>query len=241
MLTATYTLVALSVEQASMRVSLLAFQQYVRATLVRQNRISLRQLEYACATLDQLYQACHWCKIEMYLIPAIRGVSARADQLLDELSRLNQAALGAIRSLQERMGDMAGGADMQVAQVCDGIETFCATLLQRLEKEQRELFALARSVICGEAWFAIANQFMMHDARADEARRARPAAPSTVPRTALSVWPDGPGDAQCTVPALAALPLPEAGAVPPASRPSPHTPCSYLPRQPGANRRATAE
>src|SRR5476651_393242 len=108
MLTATYTLVALSVEQASVRVGLLALRHYVRSTLVRQNRISLRQLEYACATLDQLYQACHWRKIEMYLIPVLRGASERADQLLDELSRLNQAALEAIRTLQQRIEDVAG-------------------------------------------------------------------------------------------------------------------------------------
>jgi len=271
MLTATYALVALSVEQASVRVGLLAFRHYVRSTLVRQNRISLRQLEYACATLDQLYQACHWRKIEMYLIPALRGASERADRLLDELSRLNQAALGAIRALRERLDGLDGGVDLQVAQVCEGIETVCAALLQRLEREELELFALARRVMCGEAWFAIANQFMLHDARADEARRSRRAMPppslATIPpaanKLALSVWPDAAGRARDANPAneadeacmsgepgfsvaeLVALPVPDVGAGPlsphPPShstgRPSPH----HLPRQPGANHRATSE
>jgi len=275
MLTATYTLVALSVEQASVRVGLLALRHYARSTLVRQNRISLRQLEYACATLDQLYQACHWRKIEIYLIPAIRGGSERADQLLDELSRLNQAALDAVRTLQERIMAMDGGVETQVAQVCDGIETFCAALLQRLEKEEQELFALARRVICGEAWFAIANQFMLHDARADEARRTRQVLPSSVtappaaPQLALSVWPDGADDRPYMVPQLAALPLPNGGAAPSAcqrasdasdhawspssahslahtsahtsAHPACHASPLHLPRQPGANRRATAE
>jgi hypothetical protein len=36
MLTATYTLVALSVEQASVRMSLLSFQKYMRTTLMQQ-------------------------------------------------------------------------------------------------------------------------------------------------------------------------------------------------------------
>lgn len=184
MLTATYTLVALSVEQASVRLSLLALQQYVRSTLMPQSRISLHQLEYACATLDQLYQACRWRKIEMYLIPAIRASTERADQLLDELGRLNQAALGVIRALTARIVDGDDAMHGHVAQTCAGIETFCAALLQRLEKEERELFAIARRVIGGEAWFAIAHQFMVHDARVEEERRARPAAA----KTALSLW-----------------------------------------------------
>ncbi|MBJ7309022.1 hemerythrin domain-containing protein [Rugamonas sp. CCM 8940] len=186
MLTATYTLVALSVEQASVRVSLQSFQQYVRANLMQQNSITLGQLEYACETLNRLYQACHWRKIEMYLIPAIRQATERADQLLDELSRLNQAALAVIRAMQERIGGLHEGAEEQVSQICASIETFCSALLQRLEKEEKELFAIARSVICGEAWFAIANQFLLHDAKMVEERRARSAAPITLPTAATA-------------------------------------------------------
>jgi hemerythrin-like domain-containing protein len=200
MLTATYTLVALSVEQASVRVSLQSFQQYVRANLMQQNSITLGQLEYACETLNRLYQACHWRKIEMYLIPAIRQATERADQLLDELSRLNQAALAVIRAMQERIGGLHEGAEEQVSQICASIETFCSALLQRLEKEEKELFAIARSVICGEAWFAIANQFLLHDAEVVEARRVRSAAPITLPAAAAIE--------HLLSPRLALLPLP---------------------------------
>ena len=199
MLTATYTLVALSVEQASVRVSLQSFQQYVRANLMQQNSITLGQLEYACETLNRLYQACHWRKIEMYLIPAIRQATERADQLLDELSRLNQAALAVIRAMQERIGGLHEGAEEQVSQICASIETFCSALLQRLEKEEKELFAIARSVICGEAWFAIANQFLLHDAKVVEARRSRSAAPIALPAA---------GAERPLSPRLALLPLP---------------------------------
>ena len=193
MLTATDTLVALSVEKASVRVSLQSFQQYVRANLMQQNSITLGQLEYACETLNRLYQACHWRKIEMYLIPAIRQATERADQLLDELSRLNQAALAVIRAMQERIGGLHEGAEEQVSQICASIETFCSALLQRLEKEEKELFAIARSVICGEAWFTIANQFLLHDAKLVEARRARSAAPIALP-SRLALLPLPPRD-----------------------------------------------
>jgi len=179
MLTATYTLVALSVEQANVRVSLLSFQQYVRSTLMRQSHVTLSQLEYACESLHRLYQACHWRKIEMYLIPAIRQATEQADQLLDELGRLNQAALAVIRSLQEQLnqtGQASAQRERLAADVCVAIERCCDAMLRRLDKEEQELFAVARSVIGGEVWFSIANQFLLHDARVAEARRSMPEA-----------------------------------------------------------------
>lgn len=176
MLTATYTLVALSVEQASIRLSLSTFQNYVQSTLVRQQCLTLEQMEYACESLHRLYQACHWRKIEMYLIPAIRQATEQADSLLDELGRLNQAALGVIRSLRAQAGRSGAQSEQQVREVCAAIDSFCVALLRRLDKEEKELFAVARSVICGEAWFAIANQFLTHDAHVAETRRGRAAA-----------------------------------------------------------------
>lgn len=171
MLTATYTLVALSVEQANVRLSLLSFQKYVQSTLVRQQRLTLSQLEYACETLERLYQACHWRKIELYLIPALQDATEQANSLLEELSRLNQSALAVIRRLQAELSLAAEISEQQVTDICESIETFCTLLLQRLEKEERELFAIARSAIGGEAWFDIANKFLAHDAQVVEARR----------------------------------------------------------------------
>lgn len=209
MLTATYTLVALSVEQASVRMSLLSFQKYMRSSLMQQNRMTLSQLEYACENLNTLYQACHWRKTEMYLIPALRDATERADQLLDELNRLNQAALTSIRLLQDKLGALADVRDDQVSEVCDSIDTFCASLLKRLEKEEQELFALARNAIAGETWFSIANQLMMHDKHLDEMKRSglppAEAAQVTARRRAL------PGtevdDGQISIPGLQVLPI----------------------------------
>ncbi|CAN7231771.1 hypothetical protein LJR289_000829 [Pseudoduganella sp. LjRoot289] len=173
MLTATYTLVALSVEQASIRVSLLSFQKYVQSTLLHQNSLTLSQLEFACESLNRLYQACHWRKIEMYLIPAIRQATEQANQLLDELNRLNDVALGVIRSLQQQVSDSKDESEQRVQEICAGIDAFCDSLLKRLDKEEKELFAVARTVIGGESWFAIANQFLLHDANVAEARRCK--------------------------------------------------------------------
>jgi hemerythrin-like domain-containing protein len=189
MLTATYTLVALSVEQANVRLSLLSFQKFVQSTFLHQQSLTLSQLEFACETLERLYQACHWRKIELYLIPALREATEQANQLLDELSRLNQNALAMIRRLQLELNVTKVRSEQQVAEICEAIESFCAALLQRLEKEEKELFALARAAISGEAWFAIANKFLAHDAQVVEARRVpcgKPAALSLTDGKAAS-------------------------------------------------------
>ncbi len=173
MLTATYILVSLSVEQASIRMSLLAFQKYMQVQLRQQSRLSLAQLQYTGDWLNRLYQGGYWRKVEMYLIPAIRQAAPHADGLLNELNGLNHAALESINVVQQRAGAALDHSELQAEQLCAAIDAFCAALLQRLEKEERELFALARKVIVGEAWFAIAYQFLAHDARAQEARRGK--------------------------------------------------------------------
>jgi hemerythrin-like domain-containing protein len=209
MLTATYTLVALSVEQASVRLSLLSFQKYVRTTLMQQNRMTLSQLEYACENLNTLYQACHWRKTEMYLIPALRDATERADHLLDELNRLNQAALTSIRLLQEKLGSLADVRDEQVSEVCDSIDLFCASLLKRLEKEEQELFVLARNAIAGDTWFSIANQLMMHDKHLDEMKRSGlPPAEAAQVSARRRALPGGEvDDGQISIPGLQVLPI----------------------------------
>ncbi|MGX9714211.1 hypothetical protein ACWYXJ_08075 [Janthinobacterium lividum] len=173
MLTATYILVSLSVEQASIRMSLLAFQKCMHVQLRHQRQLSLAQLQYAGDWLDRLYQGGYWRKVEMYLIPAIRQAAPHADGLLNEINGLNHAALESINVVQQRAGAAIDHSELQAEQLCAAIDAFCAALLQRLEKEERELFALARKVIVGEAWFAIAYQFLAHDARAQEARRGK--------------------------------------------------------------------
>jgi hemerythrin-like domain-containing protein len=228
MLTATYTLVALSVEHASVRLSLLAFQKYVRSTLMQQNCMTLSQLEYACENLNSLYQACHWRKTEMYLIPALRETTERADHLLDELNRLNQSALTSIRLLQDKLGSLADVRDEQVSLVCESIETFCTSLLQRLEKEEQELFAIARAAIAGETWFSIANQLMMHDKHLEEMKRAGvavvdPAHPDPAAQGKRAERAPAGRDGQISIPGLQVLPIVDIdgtdGAQAPAARP----------------------
>ncbi|WP_338764499.1 hypothetical protein [Massilia sp. METH4] len=165
----------------------------MQSTLTRQHSLTLSQLEYACETLERLYQACSWRKVELYLIPALRQATQRADQLLDELSRLNALALDVVRRLKDGVEQPQGEAHAaeHVSSFCNAVDSFCTALLQRLEKEEQELFAIARSTICGEAWFAIANKLLAHDAQVAEARRNGEEADviSLVPRLAPPAEP----------------------------------------------------
>jgi hypothetical protein len=197
MLTATYTLVALSVEQASIRMGLLSLQKYVKANLMQRQSITLGQLEYAFDTLNHLYQACRWRKSEMYLIPAIRLATERADRLLDELGSLNASAAEMLHTLRLRLGSVGAHTEECVEKMCCSIDACCNTLLARLEKEESELFAMARSVICCESWFSIANQFLRHDEKEVETRRSKASVselPLAPPLLALSARFDPAAD-----------------------------------------------
>ena len=174
MLTATYTLVSLSVEQASVRVSLQSLQKLLQSNFIHLNTLSPGQIDYACAALRRLYDTFHWRKIEKFLIPAIRRATREADLLLQELDSLSLVAADAMGAIAERMAGAAIDSQGRVLEFCGAVEAFSNALLQRMEREERELFPVARAVICGEDWFAIANQMLAHDAYVQESKLRQP-------------------------------------------------------------------
>jgi hemerythrin-like domain-containing protein len=173
MLTATYTLVALSVEQTSVRTSLQSLQKLLKTNFSDEKVLSPVQAEAACDTLKRLYDSCHWRKLDKFLIPAIRRTTGTADKLLVELDMLSQAAADAMAAALRTVEAAALDSEARVCQFCEAIEGFCAALLERIDREERELFPVASSVISGEDWFAIANQMLAHDAYRQETRGGR--------------------------------------------------------------------
>lgn len=170
MLTATYTLVALAVEQASIRVSVAALQAQCKTSLRQQQALSAVQMGQACAALQRVHDNWHWRQLDMFLVPAIRCATADADRLLGELDGLRRTAADTIAELAARAACGPGAA---AEYFCAGVDAFCSVVLARLEREERELFPVARSVIPGEAWFSIANQMLVHDAIRQENKPVR--------------------------------------------------------------------
>ena len=173
MLTATYTLVALSVEQTKVRNSLQSLQDLLRANLAHQSTLSAGQISSAVDTVRRLYDSCHWRKIDMFLVPAIRNATDQANALLRELDDLARTAADAVGHTAVRVGAAALDTPAAVRQFCDAIDTFCSASLRRLEREEHDLFPVARAVISGEAWFSIANKMMAHDAYVQDCKHTR--------------------------------------------------------------------
>jgi hemerythrin-like domain-containing protein len=174
MLTATYTLVSLSVEQASVRVNLQSLQKVLQSNFIHLNALSPAQVEYACDALRHLYDSFHWRKIEQFLIPAVRRATREADLLVRELDVLSRVAADAMGAIAERMAGVAIDTHGRVLEFCGAVDVFSRALLERMEREERELFPVARAVISGEDWFAIANQMLAHDAYVQESRLRQP-------------------------------------------------------------------
>ncbi|UOD30185.1 hypothetical protein INH39_33455 [Massilia violaceinigra] len=175
MLTATYTLVALSVEQANIRKQVQTLQKMLHAAFAHQNALAAGQVSAACEMVKRLYENCHWRKIDMFLMPAIRKASPAAERLLLDLEELRRAAADAVGVLVVRLGVTALDTYASVAQFCAALEAFCSATLKRLEREEKELFPVARAVISGEAWFSIANEMLVHDAYEQERKPSRQA------------------------------------------------------------------
>ncbi|WP_075792304.1 hemerythrin domain-containing protein [Massilia putida] len=168
MLTSTYTLVALSVEQTTVRAALQSLLDELRALPGDFSTLAAGRAAQMCAALRQAYDNCHWRKLDKFLVPALRRSTAAADALLAELERLSSQAAAAMSTAEACVG--AADRPVQRDRFCGAVECCVAALRRRLEREEHELFPLARAAVGGDAWFAIANQMLAHDAHAQEHR-----------------------------------------------------------------------
>ncbi len=175
MLTATYTLVALSVEQTKVRLGLQSLQTLMETNFLDQQELTASQVSFACEAIHRLCDSSHWRKLDMFLIPAIRNGHHNVDDLLHSLEELGRAASAAVGDIAIRLSASAVDTPAKVAQFCSAIDAYTTATLHRLELEDRFLFPLARAVISGEAWFSIANQMLAHDAYLQDSRAGRPA------------------------------------------------------------------
>jgi hemerythrin-like domain-containing protein len=121
-----------------------------------------------CTALRQAYDNCHWRKLDKFLVPVLRRSTTAAEGLLAELERLSAQAAAAMGVAETCVG--AAGHPVPRDLFCGAFECCVAALRRRLEREEHELFPLARAAVGGDAWFAIANQMLAHDAHAQERR-----------------------------------------------------------------------
>ena len=162
MLTSTYTLVTLSIEQASARIGLQSLLERWQPGTRQHAMPTPRKVKLACDALRVAFDNCYWRKLDKFVVPALRRAGAGAE-LLGELDALTLAAI-------EARADAHAAAAVHDPGFGAALERCCSLLLERLEREERELFPLARVHVPSEVWFAIANQMLVQDAWQNENR-----------------------------------------------------------------------
>lgn len=173
MLTATYTLVALSVEQASLCASLQSLQKVLHTHFAEQAGLTVGRVDFACETLARAVRAPHWSKVDQHLFPAIYDATDAADELLQELKQCRHSAELRTAAIDSSYAGRPIDGMALVGEFCGEVDEVCMALLGRLEREREVLFPLARGVVSGEAWFAIANRMLAHEAYLKENKPLR--------------------------------------------------------------------
>jgi hypothetical protein len=87
MLTSTYTLVALSVEQARVRVDLQALLERWRPAAWWGEPPAAHQYQAVCDALRQVSDACQWRKLDKFVLPALRRLNASSSASSGGLGR----------------------------------------------------------------------------------------------------------------------------------------------------------
>ena len=174
MLTATYVLLTLSIEQKKERHFISRLLQHVQSIARKPQEIDPVFIETQLNELTRFAEARHQRKVEACLMPAVRNASRDAGPLLadlESLSRLGNAMLRAVRKCLRRA--MRRSAT-QGKFLCRTIDLYCHNLLKRLDKEEQELLPLAQRVISSDDWFEIGSMFLVQDRKEAQLDAALP-------------------------------------------------------------------
>lgn len=171
MLTVTYSIIALKIEQNRARWTFSSIQQFILSGIRNLKAAGAIDVDAMLVRLEQFDKYCHQRKMEVFVIPALRKFTREADALLDELDRLSEASLSLLRSLQEKLKQALRSGAAAVEEICASLEQCCAHFCRRLAREE-ELVQIAERVMPTEAWFGIAESFLSVDGRALKHREA---------------------------------------------------------------------
>jgi len=164
MLTATYVLLTLSIEQKKERHFISRLLQHVQTIARKPQEIDPVFIETQLEELTRFAEARHQRKVDACLMPAMRAADSNCAALIadmESLSNMGSAMLAAVRKCLRRA--MRRSAT-QGKFLCRTVDLYCQNLLKRLDKEEQELLPLAKRVISSEEWFEIGSMFLAQDA-----------------------------------------------------------------------------
>jgi hypothetical protein len=163
MLTATYALSTLLIEQQCERTSIQRLQAYLERPLDAP--------EFDCAALARhseelisLAELRHQARLEHSLLPALRMASAEAASSLGTLENLRRAGLDMLPRMRSMLRPTAQFGQHQLARACRMLQAYCQNLLDRLACEENVLLPLAQRILPNEAWFKMGSEFLQQDA-----------------------------------------------------------------------------
>ncbi|MBV8632929.1 MAG: hypothetical protein JO002_00415 [Burkholderiaceae bacterium] len=163
MLTLTYALVALSVEQRKVKGRVLELQQEIQ--LERKQRLLTNQahIEFLVSQFIKLDEACRSRNIELYVLPAIRAATSEADSLLADIDALTLMGRITLKTVHARLRQAAARGSFELDYLCDSLQQYCKDMLKRLDLEETQVLPLAQRVISSDEWFDIAARFISSD------------------------------------------------------------------------------
>lgn len=175
MLTATYSLVALSAEQNNARSMLSRLHHQIQSSLQDLHSFNRASVEAVLKKLEKFEEYCHKRKVETYVIPALRKTTHKADPILAELDTLSSRSMRILRCLNEQLRSAFERGLVDVREICSNMELYCHNLRKRFAKEEEELFPIVRGALSIEEWFELAAKFLSDD----EKNRQHPVASPT--------------------------------------------------------------
>lgn len=173
MLTATYSIVAISAEQKNARKTLARLQQSIRNVWKNFQEIDLASVEIAIHKLTQFDHFFHSRKLERYVIPAIKNATHEIDPLLAELEALSAFCVRILQSLPHQVRQALDQGIAKQKELRRAMELYCSNLHLRLVKEEQELLPLVHQVLSGDEIFELGAQFLADDGKKYQDQQAR--------------------------------------------------------------------
>jgi len=180
MLTATYSLVAISSEQQRARRILARLQQSIASLWRNQREIDQAGVETTVQKLMQFDRVFSQRKMERYVIPALKSATHEVDAVLEELDALSRFCMRLLQTLQQQSHLVLQQGAAKLKDLRRAMELYCSNLHLRLAKEEEVLLPLLPRVLTGTEIFELGVQFLSDDGKRFE-QRASPDAVASLP------------------------------------------------------------
>lgn len=113
--------------------------------------------------IDTFSERCHHPKEDEYLFRLLRGRTAAADALIDELRAEHERSARMTAALARSLVHYQGGAAGGLAEFSEAVDSYANLLSAHIRKEEEQLFLLAGRYLTPEDWQAISAAFQAND------------------------------------------------------------------------------